>query len=69
MRAHAKQKEKAGGGTGKREREFLACKYSPFAPAPADVHKLTWALAKLLAPALQHEKPEHVPQKSDLFKC
>lgn len=66
VHVHVVQRKKAGGGTGKREREFLASKYFPFAPTPADAHKLTWALAKLLAPT--KAEPAHVPQESDLFK-
>lgn len=53
-------------GEGKRGREFLASQHSSFATAPAGVHELAWALAKLWAPA--EAKPEHVPQGSGLFK-
>lgn len=65
-RAHSMQKEKVREWGQGRKREFLASKHSPFDPIPADVHKLTWALVKLLVPG--EAKPEHIPQKSDPFK-
>lgn len=51
----------------KAAREFLASKHSSFVTAPADVHVLTWALAKFSA-AAANAKPEHIPQESALFK-
>lgn len=59
---HSIEGEGWGGETRKRDRDLLASKHCPFATAPADVHKLTWALAKLSAPA--EAKSEHIPQES-----
>lgn len=53
-------------GDRKRGRGFLALEPSSLATAPADVHALTQALAKLLAPA--EAKPKHIPQETGLSK-